>query len=40
MEEKYTITAKDKFVLTVVLLIIFFGVFGLGIIGVLYGLSS
>ncbi|SVE51120.1 uncharacterized protein METZ01_LOCUS503974, partial [marine metagenome] len=27
MEEKHTITAKDKFVLTVVLLIIFVGVF-------------
>jgi len=40
MEEKHTITAKDKFILKVVLLIIFLGVFGLGIIGVLYSLSS
>ena len=40
MEEKHKLTAKDEFVLTVVLLIIFFGVFGLGIIGVLYNLSN
>ena len=40
MEEKHTMTAKDKFILTVVLLVIFIGVFGLGIIGVVYSLLS
>ena len=40
MEEKHTLTAKDKLVLTISLLVIFLGVLGLGIIGVLYNLSS
>lgn len=40
MEEKHTITKKDKFILTIVLLIIFVGVLGLGLIGVIFSLSS
>jgi len=40
MEEHHKITQKDKFILTAVLIIIFVGVLGLGLIGVLVSLSS
>ena len=40
MEEQHKITKKDKFILTTVLIIIFVGVLGLGLIGILVGLSS
>ena len=40
MSEEQKITAKDKLILTIVLIIIFVGVFGLGLIGVIYSLSS
>ena len=40
MEEQYKITKKDKFILTTVLVIIFVGVLGLGLIGVLVSLLS
>ena len=35
MEEQHKITKKDKFILTTVLIIIFVGVLGIGLIGVL-----
>ena len=35
MEEQHKITKKDKFILTTVLIIIFVGVLGLGLIGIL-----
>ena len=38
MEEQHKITKKDKFALTAVLLIIFLGVLGLGLIGVIFNL--
>ena len=34
MKEQHKITEKDKFILTTVLIIIFVGVLGLGLIGV------
>ena len=40
MEEQQQITKKDKFILTTVLIIIFVGVLGLGLIGILVSLSS
>ena len=40
MEEEHKITKKDKFILTTVLIIIFVGVLGLGLIGVLVTLSN
>ena len=40
MEEQYKITKKDKFILTTVLIIIFVGVLGSGLIGVLVSLLS
>jgi len=40
MEEQHQITKKDKFILTTVLMIIFFGVLGLGLVGVIVSLSS
>jgi len=40
MEEQHKITKKDKFILTTVLIIIFVGVLGLGLIGVLVSLSN
>ena len=40
MEEQHQITKKDKFILTTVLIIIFVGVLGLGLIGILVSLSS
>ena len=40
MSEEHKITAKDKLILTIVLITIFVGVLGLGLIGVIYSLSS
>ena len=40
MEAQHKITKKDKFILTTVLMIIFFGVLGLGLVGVIVSLSS
>ena len=40
MEEQHKITKKDKFILTTVLIIIFVGVLGLGLIGITYSLSN
>ena len=40
MEEQHNITEKDKFILTTVLIIIFVGVLGLGLIGVIFSLSN
>ena len=40
MSEKHKITAKDKSILTIALIIIFVGVLGLDLIGVIYNLSS
>lgn len=40
MSEENKITKKDKLVYTVTLAAIFFGVLGLGIIGVIVNLSS
>ena len=40
MEEQHKITEKDKFILTTVLIIIFVGVLGLGLIGIIFSLSS
>ena len=34
MEEQHKVTKKDKFILTTVLIIIFVGVLGLGLVGV------
>ena len=38
MEEQHNLTKKDKFILTTVLLIIFVGILGLGLIGVAFTL--
>ena len=38
MEEQLKITKKDKFILTAVLIIIFVGILGLGLIGVAFSL--
>ena len=40
MEEQHQITKKDKFILKTVLIIIFVGVLGLGLIGVMVNLLS
>ena len=40
MSEENKMTSKDKLVLTITLAIIFFGIFGLGLIGVIVNLSS
>ena len=40
MSEEHKMTKQDKLVLTITLGVIFFGVFGLGFIGVLVNLSS
>ena len=40
MEDQHNITEKDKFILTTVLIIIFVGVLGLGLIGVIFGLLN
>ena len=40
MEEQHKITKKDKFILTTVFIIMFVGVLGLGLIGILVSLSS
>ena len=38
--EEHKMTEKDKLVLKVTLAIIFFGVFGLGLLGIIINLSS
>ena len=38
MEEQHYITKKDKFILTTVLIIIFVGILGLGLAGVIVSL--
>jgi len=40
MSEDHQMTKKDKLVLTITLAAIFFGVFGLGLIGLIINLSS
>ena len=40
MSDEHKMTAKDKLVLTITLAAIFAGVFGLGIIGLIFNLSS
>ena len=40
MEEQHQITKKDKFILITVLIIIFVGVLGLGLIGVMVNLLN
>ena len=40
MSDEYKMTAKDKLVLTITLAIIFFGIFGLGLIGIIVNLFS
>ena len=40
MEENHKMTKNDKLVLTITLAAIFFGVFGLGLIGLIVNLSS
>ena len=40
MTEEHKMTAKDKLILTITLAAIFFGVFGLGLIGLITNLSS
>ena len=40
MEEHNKMTLKDKLVLSITLATIFFGVFGLGLIGLIVNLSS
>tara|TARA_B100000029_G_C17586176_1_gene961180 strand:+ start:23 stop:145 length:123 start_codon:yes stop_codon:yes gene_type:complete len=40
MSEEHKMTKKDKLVLTITLAAIFFGVFGLGLIGVYINLSQ
>ena len=40
MSEEHKMNAEDKLVLTITLGLIFFGVFGLGIIGVVFNLSG
>ena len=38
--EEHKLTKKDKLALTITLALIFFGVFGLGLIGLIVNLSS
>ena len=40
MSDEHKMTAKDKLILTITLITIFVGVFGLGIIGLIFNLSS
>ena len=40
MNEEHKMTEEDKLVLTVTLATIFFGIFGLGLIGLIFNLSS
>jgi len=40
MSDEHKMTTKDKLVLTITLAVIFFGIFALGIIGVIVNLSS
>ena len=40
MSEEHKMTSKDKLVLTITLALIFFGVFVIGLIGVIVNLSS
>ena len=40
MSEEHKMTAKDRLVLTITLAAIFFGVFGLGFVGLVINLSS
>ena len=40
MSEEHKMTAKDKLTLTITLATIFFGVFGLGFVGLVFNLSS
>ena len=40
MSEEHKMTAEDKLVLTITLAIIFFGILVLGLIGVIFNLSS
>ena len=40
MSDEHKMTAKDKLVLTITLAIIFFGIFGLGLIGLMFNLFS
>ena len=40
MSEEHKMTKQDKLVLTVTLAIIFFGVFGLALIGLIFNLSG
>jgi len=40
MSEEHKMTKQDKLVLKITLSIIFFGVFGLGLIGLIVNLSS
>ena len=40
MNEEHKITKQDKLALTITLATIFFGVFGLGLIGLILNLSS
>ena len=40
MSEEHKMTAKDKLILTITLAAIFFGVFGLGFVGLVFNLSS
>ena len=40
MSEKHEMTKQDKLVLTITLAVIFFGVFGLALVGLIFNLSS
>jgi len=40
MSDEHKMTAKDRLVLTITLAVLFFGTFVLGLIGVLFNLSS
>ena len=40
MEEEHKITKQDKLILTITLAIIFFGVLGLGLVGVIFNVLS
>ena len=40
MSEEHKMTKQDKLVLTITLAIIFFGVFGLALIGLIFNLSG
>jgi len=40
MSEEHKMTKQDKLVLTITLAVIFFGIFGLGFIGIIVNLSN